>query len=173
MRKITFGVASSLDNYIARSDGGVDWLLWTKEVSSITSKFWKTIDTVLWGRKTYEVAARAGAPSFGNVKNYVFSRNRKTKAAKGFELISRDAVGFVRRLKAGPGKGICLMGGGKFGKSLFESDLIDEVVLNIHPVLLGSGIPLFHRMPQIDLRLIECRPLKNGCVLASYRVEHR
>src|SRR5712664_1963224 len=54
MRKITFGVANSLDNYIARPDGGVDWLLWTKEVSSINSKFWKTIDTVLWGRKTYE-----------------------------------------------------------------------------------------------------------------------
>ena len=65
------------------------------------------------------------------------------------------------------------MGGGELAKSLFEADLIDEIGFNIHPVLLGSGIPLFHPMTrQIDLELKECKPFKNGCVLVTYRVKH-
>ena len=65
------------------------------------------------------------------------------------------------------------MGGGDFAKTLFEADLIDEIGFNIHPVLLGSGIPLFHEMNrQINLELLECRPFKNGCVSVIYRVKH-
>jgi dihydrofolate reductase len=65
------------------------------------------------------------------------------------------------------------MGGGLLAKSLFEADLIDEVGFNIHPVLLGSGIPVFHEMMhQVDLELIDCKTLKTGCVLVTYRVKH-
>jgi dihydrofolate reductase len=65
------------------------------------------------------------------------------------------------------------MGGGDFAKSLFEADVIDEIGFNIQPVLLGSGIPLFHEMKrQIDLELLECRALKNGCVYVLYKVKH-
>jgi dihydrofolate reductase len=68
--------------------------------------------------------------------------------------------------------GICVRGGGRLAHALFEADVIDEVGFNIHPVLLGSGIPLFHEMRrQIDLELLECRPLKNGCVYLLYRVK--
>jgi hypothetical protein len=78
----------------------------------------------------------------------------------------------VRKLKAQEGKDICVMGGGLLAKSLFDADLIDEVGFNIHPVLLGSGIPIFHEMNhQIDLELLECKTLKNGCVLVTYRVK--
>jgi dihydrofolate reductase len=70
-------------------------------------------------------------------------------------------------------KDICVMGGGLLAKSLFEAQLIDEIGLNIHPVLLGSVIGLFHEMShQIDLELLECKPFKNGCVYVSYRVKH-
>jgi dihydrofolate reductase len=82
-------------------------------------------------------------------------------------------VGFVRKLKSEEGKEICLMGGGNFAKTLFEAKLIDEIGFNIHPVLLGSGIPIFYEMKeQINLELIECKSLKNGCVLVTYRVKH-
>jgi dihydrofolate reductase len=82
-----------------------------------------------------------------------------------------DAAGFVRRLKEAPGKDICLMGGGDFARTLFEADLIDEVGFNIHPVLLGAGLPAFYQMSrQIDLELKECRPFSTGCVLLTYRV---
>lgn len=175
MRKITFGGANSLDNYIARKDDAVDWLMWTDEVAEIMAKFWKTIDTVLMGRKTFEVARRQskGADNpYPDVKSYVFSRTLPKGGYDGVEIVSEDAITFVRKLKSQEGKDICVMGGGDFAKSLFEAKLIDEVGFNVHPVLLGSGIPLFHEMKQqIDLELIECRTLKNGCVVLSYRVK--
>ena len=80
-------------------------------------------------------------------------------------------VEFIRRLKTEEGKDIFVMGGGLLAKPLFEANLIDEVGVKIHPILLGSGIPLFHGMSrQIDLELIECKSFKNGCVSVSYRV---
>lgn len=172
MRKVTFGGANSLDNFIARKDDAVDWLLWTKEVAEIMESFWKTIDTVVMGRRTWEVAARSGTDAYPGVKNYVFSRTIKKPSSESLTFVSQDAAEFVRRLKNEEGKGICVMGGGILAKSLFEADLIDEVGINIHPVLLGSGIPLFYEMTrQIDLELTECRPLSNGCVALTYQVK--
>jgi dihydrofolate reductase len=131
------------------------------------------------GRKTYEVALRMGVGGGGypGMKNYVFSRTMKQsprkKGFKNLEIISEDAAEFVRKLKDQEGKDICVMGGGLLAKSLFEADLIDEIGFNIHPVLLGSGIPLFHEMNhQINLELIECKTFKNGCLMVSYRVRH-
>src|ERR1700686_544610 len=175
MRKVTLGLANSLDNYIARKDGGSDWLHWSNEVAEISAKFMKTVDAILIGRKTYEVMLAFGQTSYPGAKNYVFSRSKqkgaalrkrlpaKKKTDKNVEIVTEDAAKFVRELKRNKGKGICLFGGGELAKSLFAANLIDEVVLNIHPVLLGSGIPLFHEMKrQIDLELVDCRTLEGG-----------
>jgi dihydrofolate reductase len=171
MRKVTFRVANSLDNYIARADGSVDWILHSEDANSSLAEFWKTIDTILWGRKTYDLV-KGRMPTCKGVKNYVFSRTLKESADKGVELINGDIIEFARKLKNQEGKDIFVMGGGLLAKSLFEANLIDEVGVNIHPVLLGSGIPFFHEMSrQIDLELIECKPFKNGCVSATYRVK--
>ncbi|MGH9942956.1 MAG: dihydrofolate reductase family protein [Pyrinomonadaceae bacterium] len=173
MRKVTFGGGNSLDNFIARKDHTTDWLSWSEEVASVSAEFWKTIDTVVMGRKTYEVALKSGTSSYAGVKNYVFSRTMKESPDKSVEIISEDAAEFVRRLKSKKGKGICVMGGGELAHSLFEANVIDEIGLNIHPVLLGRGIPLFHEMSrQIDLELLDSKTFKNGCVLISYRVKH-
>jgi dihydrofolate reductase len=175
VRKVTFGGANSLDNYLARPDHAVDWLLWGDEVAGVMADYWKTIDTVLMGRKTYEVALRSGQGGGGyqGVKVYVLSRTLKEGPAGDVTIVSRDAVDFVRELKQQGGKDICLMGGGELARPLFEAGLIDEIGFNIHPVLLGSGIPLFHPMTcQIDLELRECKAFKNGCVLVTYRVKH-
>ncbi len=185
MRKVTFGLANSLDNYIARKDGGFDWIHWSKEVAEISSKFMKTVDAMLIGRKTYEAMLAYGQTSYPGAKNYVFTRSkkksaalRKTLAAKkkadqNVEIVTDDAATFVRKLKPKKGKGIVVFGGGELAKSLFEADLIDEVVLNIHPVLLGSGIPLFHEMKrQINLELLDCKTLKGGYLAVTYRVKH-
>ena len=174
MRKVTFGGASSLDNFIARKDDSVDWLLWTKEVGEIMQTYWKTIDTVLMGRRTYEVATNSskGGGGYPGIKTYVFSRTIKKKSSKKLTFVSEDAASVVRRLKEEDGKDICVMGGGVLAKSLFEAGLIDEVGLNIHPVLLGSGIPLFYEMPcQIDLELVQCQQLPNGCLVVTYRTK--
>jgi len=171
-RKVTFGVANSLDNFIARADHAVDWLTWSDEVSELTSAFWKTIDTVVMGRKTYEAAVANGLTAYPDVRNYVFSRTMEEAPDDRVEIVREDAAEFIRRLKAGEGRGICVMGGGEVARDLFEADLVDEVGLNIHPVLLGSGIPLFHGMSrQIDLELIESKVLQTGCVYVLYRVK--
>ncbi len=189
MRRVTLGLANSLDNYIARKDGGYDWIHWSKQVADISAKFMKTVDALLIGRKTYEVMLASGQTSYPGAKNYVFSRSKKKsdalrkaletnragkkKADSNVELVSEDAAIFVKNLKRKKGKGIVIFGGGELAKSLFEADLIDEIVLNVHPVLLGSGVLLFHEMKrQIDLELLDCRILKGGCLALSYRVKH-
>lgn len=176
MRKITFGGANSLDNYFARKDHSVDWLMWSDEAAEIMKDFWKNIDTMLIGRKTYEVslAMTKGKKNSGifGVKTYLFSRTLK-EADDRVELVSENAVEFVRDLKKQEGKDILLMGGGDLAKTFFEAGLIDEIGFNIHPVLLGSGIPLFYEMNrQINLELVECRPFKNGCVYVLYNVKN-
>jgi dihydrofolate reductase len=172
MRKVIFGVANSLDNYIARLDHAVDWLLWGKEAEEVMAAFWKTFDTIVMGRKTYEISLEHGSGSYADMKTYVCSRTMTGPAVEGVEFVSEDAVAFLRRLKDSEGKDICLMGGGELARPIFEAGLIDEIGFNIHPVLLGAGIPLFHTMNrQLDLELLECRPFQNGCVLVRYRVK--
>jgi dihydrofolate reductase len=163
-----------LDNFIARNDDAVDWILWGKEAAEVMVDYWKRFDTIVMGRKTYEVALRMGqSGAYPGMKTLVFTRTLKPKPNDKVQIISEDAADVVRKLKSERGKDICVMGGGILAKSLFEANLIDELGFNIHPVLLGSGIPLFHGMDhQIDLELIECRPFKNGCVMVTYRVNH-
>ena len=175
MRKVVFGGANSLDNYFARKDDAVDWLLWSDEVGKIMADYFKTFDTIVMGRRTYEVAIASGhgGGSYGGMKSYVFSRTLKPRSTKALEITSEDVAAVVERLKQQEGKDICIMGGGLLAKSLFEADLIDEIGFNIHPVLLGSGIPLFYQMNcQVDLELIDCKTFKTGCVLVTYRVKH-
>jgi dihydrofolate reductase len=127
------------------------------------------------GRRTYEVAlekSKGQRNPYPHIKSYVFSRTMRSSDDPSVEIISADAAGFVKRLKQEPGKDICLMGGGDFARTLFEAELIDEIGFNIHPVLLGSGIPVYHELSrQIDLELLECRKLQNGCVYLTYRVK--
>ena len=175
MRKVTFGGAPSLDGYFARKDDAVDWLMWSNEAARIMSDYWKTIDTVVMGRKTYEVGLRMQKGKddlYPGLKTYAFSRTLKPGKQGTVEIVSSDAIKFVKKLKAGSGKDICVMGGGEFANSLFRGGVIDEIGFAIHPVLLGSGIPLFLEMKkQIDLELLDCKRFKNGCVYVSYRVK--
>ena len=174
MRKVTYGAACSLDGFITGPDGVMDWLHFSKDVQAVMADYWARIDTVLMGRKTYEVAAAAN-PSGGGmpgITTYIFSRTMR-QAPAGATLVAEDARGFVARLKRGKGKEICVMGGGELAQSLFAAGVIDEVGLNIHPVLLGSGVPFFRDAGRISLQLVENRTIDGGCVLATFRVKRR
>jgi len=179
MRNVIFGGANSLDNFFARKDGTVDWLLWSDEVTELMNDFWPRIDCIVMGRNTYDVALKMNPTAkgkkiknpYGDMNTYVFSRTLESGKRNGVEIVGEDAGEFVRRLKQQDGKDICVMGGGLLGKSLLEAGVIDEIGFTIHPVLLGSGVPLFHEMSQqIDLELVDCKRLKTGCVYVSYRV---
>jgi dihydrofolate reductase len=181
MRKVTIGCANSLDNFIAREDGAVDWLLWSDEAGEIMKEYWSRIDTMVMGRKTGEIVlkelskhkGKKGKSPYGEIKTYIFSHTVPPMETDDVTVLKDDPAKFVRSLKKKKGKEICVMGGGEFAKLLFEAGVIDEIGFNIHPVLLGAGIPLFHEMSrQIDLELIESRALKNGCVYVLYRVNN-
>ena len=173
-RKVIYGGACSLDGYFADRDGAIDWLHMSRDVDDIMRKSWAEADTVLVGRKTWEFARAMGGggemPGV-KVKAYVFSRTLRSISEKDTELVTTDAGAFVRKLKTQPGKDIIVMSGGNFATSLLREGVIDEIGLNIHPVLLGTGVPAFlDPGERVKLELTECRRLEGGCVLVTYRV---
>ncbi len=175
MRTVTYGAACSLDGFIAGQDGSIDWLHFSADVQDVFKTYWSTVDTVLMGRKTWETGEAMGAgdnnPGATGIATYVFSRTLGKIGRPGVQLVSTEPGEFVRSLKAQPGKGICVMGGGEFAQSLFEAGVIDEVGLNVHPVILGSGVPFFRDAgKRIRLDLAESRTIDGGCVLSTYRV---
>lgn len=171
MRKVTYGGASSLDARITGPDEAIDWIRESDDVQQLIKQSWTGVDTMLMGRRTYEFAVRMGGPiQWGKVKTYVFSGTLESVEG-GAELIKSDAAEFVRELKARDGGDIIVMGGGELGSALIEAGLVDEIGLNIHPLLLGGGVPAFRAMSRrVELELIEARTLAHGCVLVRYRV---
>jgi dihydrofolate reductase len=183
MRKVIYSLTNSLDNFIARADGGADWILLDDEMMQEFPKLSEKFDTVLIGRKTFDYAfqqnpdanegAGEGAGGFMGMKTYVFSRTLKEPLPRGVTLISEHAGEFVRQLKNESGKDLWLMGGGELAASLFKEKLIDEIGLAIQPVLLSAGVPLFPGLTaQLGLELLECKTYKCGVVALAYRVKY-
>lgn len=179
MRTVTYGAACTLDGFIAGTHGEIDWLHFSNDVHDLMREYWKTVDVVLMGRKTWDQAVKMGAGGGDmpgvtpSMRTYVFSRTLPSIDAGGVELVRDDAAGFVRELKSAKGQGICVLGGGELARSLFEADLIDAVGVNVHPILLGGGVPLFvDPGRQTPLELIESRVIDGGCVYSIYRVQH-
>jgi dihydrofolate reductase len=177
MRKVVYGAACSLDGFIAAPDGSVDWLHWSDDVTRIMEEYWAASDTLVMGRKTWEAAAAmspgAADSTMSGMQSYVFSRTLRAIDKPGVRLVTDDAGTFVRALKKEKGKNIIVFGGGDFARSLFEADVIDEVGLNVHPVLLGSGVPFFlDAGRRMKLTLTRCQQLHGGCVLLDYAVKH-
>ena len=172
MRKVVYGGACSLDGFFAGADGGVDWLHFSDDVKQILAGTWANTDALLIGRKTWDFSVRAGGGGgMKGVKSYLFSRTLTTSPARGVELVREDAGGFVRALKAAPGKDIVVMSGGNLAASLFAAGVVDEVGLNVHPLLLGSGVPAFvDPGVRVPLAFEECRQIDGGCVMLRYRV---
>jgi dihydrofolate reductase len=173
MRKVIYGGACSLDGFLAGPGGEIDWLHFSPDVQKIMATTWATADTLLFGRKTWEVAvAQGGGGGMPGVKAYVFSRTLTALPGSGAKLVTSDAGAFVRALRQQPGKDIFVMSGGNLARSLLEADAIDEIGLNIHPILLGAGVPAFlDPGRRVALQLSECRVLDGGCVLVMYKVE--
>ena len=180
MRKVTFSCASSLDNYIARADGSFDWIMHDEESNQILAEYWPKIDTMVLGRKTYDLAVtfqkgpkkKAAKNLHTGIRSYVFSRTLEPGERDGYAFVNDDPGKFIRKLKRQKGKEIFVMSGGNLARSLLEAGVIDEIGLNIHPILLGSGIPLFYPMrKQIELERIDCRAFGDGCIYVRYRVK--
>src|SRR5215813_2887388 len=118
MRKIIVYIATSADGFIARNDGGVEWLERPRPKGNYgMGEFHKSIDTILWGRKTYDMVLAweqegKSAPDMGGIRNYAFSRKPPRKVARGFEFVREPIREFADRIRAEKGKNIWMMGGG-------------------------------------------------------------
>jgi dihydrofolate reductase len=134
--------------------------------------FMKTIDTLLLGRKTYEVSLRLGGKFDAKTKTIVFSRQAPpADVPPGVEFESGDVGDVVRRLREQPGKDIWLMGGGELIADFLDAQAIDEFVVSVVPVFIGDGIPLIarrHRHVRLELQSIE--RFDDGLVQLHYRV---
>jgi len=169
MRKVVLGVGISLDGYIARPDGAVDFLFMPKDYSM--APFFKRIDTAVMGRKSYEMGLKLGGgkiSSYG-MKCYVFSRTLGSIAHEDFTIVKERPKPFVEALKKKKGKDIWLMGGGELTRAFLQDDLVDELYLGVVPVLIGEGIPAFPTgFPQRDFALVENKTYSKGMIALRY-----
>lgn len=168
MRKVILGLGISLDGYIARPDGAVDFLFMPKDYSM--GPFFATIDTAIMGRKTYDDALKMGG-GFGDskMKSYVFSRSQPSGERGGVTFVNEPPKTFVENLRKRPGKNIWLMGGGELGRDFLKDDLVDELYIGIVPMLIGEGIPLFPSgFPQREFTLLENKTFSKGLIALKY-----
>ncbi len=177
-RKIIVTIATSADGFIARKDGAVDWLDRPSTAGDYgIGKFFKSIDTILWGRKTYDMIlkfqkeGKAAPDMYGGIKNYAFSRKPPKKVLPGFEFVKEPIKEFCKSLRAEKGKNIWMMGGGGIIASFLDAGEIDEFMISIIPTFIGEGIPLIApRHRTIPLRLMSVKTFSDGVVSLHYAV---
>ena len=158
-RNVIVHIATSADGYIARPDGDLEWLTSRPAPEGFygMNAFMRSIDTMLIGRKTYEVSLRMGAKFESNSRTIVFSRHAPpADVPSGVEFVNGAIGPFVSRLRELPGKDIWLMGGGELIASFLDEQAIDEFVISVAPVFIGDGIPLI--------------PRRHGCSASLHRV---
>lgn len=174
MRPVRYNVAASLDGFIATADGGYDWIPAdpTVDFAAIFAK----VDTVLLGRKSYEVTRKAApAPWPKGTRVYVFSTTLRQADHPGVVIVSADAAAVVASLRAEAGDGdIWLFGGGELFRSMLEAGQVDRVEVTIVPILLGGGVPLSPPgAPLTRLNLTGTHRYPSGMVTLSYDVASR
>lgn len=180
-RKIIVYIATSADGYIARPDGDVEWLNRRPHTQDYGMReFYRSIDTILFGRKTYDWALayqkKTGSKRSvfdKNVTNYVFSHKPPKTFAKGVEFVSEPVKTFAQRLRAIPGKNIWMMGGGEITASFLDAGEIDEFDIHVIPTFIGEGIPLIApRHRDVPLQLLSVEKYPDSAVRLRYKVEH-
>jgi dihydrofolate reductase len=173
MRKVILAVAVSLDGKIEGPKGEFDWCFTDQDYGM--SEFLNGIDTILFGRKSYDLVVRMDEsgefkdPWIG-YNNFVFSKTL-TQVKEGYSLISDDISGFIKDLRSKEGKDIWLFGGAILTSSFIEIGLLDEIWLAVHPLLLGPGKPIFSNlMGRLPLNLIDSQVYSTGLISLRYAV---
>ena len=178
-RKIIVYIATSADGFIARPDGSVDWLDRPRPKGNYgMGAFYKSIDTILWGRKTCDMAldfqkkGAAGTAFDTRVKNYVFTRGPlASPAPAGVEFVNEPIKAFTTRLREKKGKDVWMMGGAGIIASFLDAGEIDEFVIIVIPTFIGEGISLIAPGRRaVPLRLVSCTKFTDGVVKLHYGV---
>lgn len=170
MRKIILNVAVSLDSFIEDANGAYDWCFIDQDYG--LTEFGNSVDTVLFGRKSYELVVKENYNDYyKDLKQYVFSTTMKSVEDQSVTVIGENVLNAVNEIKHAPGKGIWLFGGASLVSLFMKEDLIDELMLSVHPILLGSGKPLFENLDtRTQLKLTNSITYDSGLVQLFYDV---
>jgi dihydrofolate reductase len=176
MRKLILGLAVTLDGYIEGQNGEYDWCFTDQDYG--LNEFFTRVDSIFIGRKSYEMAQQYAennngefVPGMPLMTEYVFS-TRLSSVKKGAILIAEDSINAAQRIKAQLGKDIWLYGGASLTDAFMKAGLVDELWLSVHPMLLGSGKPLFRGSDsRTKLTLLESKTYESGLVSLRYRID--
>ena len=173
MRRVRYSVASSLDGFIAGPNGEYDWIPMDPDIDF--AAMFKDFDTMLMGRKSYEVARAAGpetAAMWKGMRVIVCSNSLNPETHPDVEIVGKELPEVLKKMKGEKGKDIWLFGGGDLFRSLLEEGLVDQVEVGLVPVLLGNGIPLLpkiNKSVRLELASHKVYP-KTGTLMLSYNV---
>jgi len=180
--RVTIHMVASLDGFIARRDGGVDWLETSDEFAggetmdpSFVEAFLETIDCYVMGSRTYETALNFEAKGFGwaygDKPTFVLTHRELPRVRDTVEFYSGDLAQFVNGRLRPTFRGIWFVGGGAVSAECVRLGLADEVRYSIVPILIGDGIPFFDKLDKdVALHLTEVKAYKNGMVELGYEV---
>ena len=170
MRRVRYGVAMSLDGFIAGPSGEYDWIVSDPDIDF--AAMFDRHDTLLMGRRTWEVAGSGGGPGLDGISVVVVSRTLRASDHPKVTIIGDELESRLRAMREQPGKDIWLFGGGELCGHLLDLGLVDAVEVGIMPVLLGQGIPLVRKLGgAVKLKLTGHRTYpKSGIVGLEYEV---
>jgi dihydrofolate reductase len=166
MRRIILGLAVSLDGFIEGPNGEYDWCFTDQDYG--LSEFFKKVDTIFMGRKSFEVASQsADTNPWKGMTTYLFSKTVDKAPSEDVKLVR--SMDEVPAIISQPGKDIWLFGGAALTTEFINAGLIDELWLSVHPILLGSGKPLFQNINgRKHLKLVESKSYETGLVSLKY-----
>ena len=171
-RRVRYGVGMSLDGFIADSHDGTSWMIGDPGYDA--KPFFKSIDTVIMGRRSYEVMLRHGTRHYPGLSTYVCSRTLRAADYPEVTVLGDNAVATVAELRAAPGKDIWLCGGGELFRNLLDADLVDTVELGVSPILLGQGRPFLPSATRSHrLTLTHSEAFPSGLLVLYYDAARR
>jgi len=180
--RVTIHMAASLDGFIARKDGGVDWMETSDEFAEGDSlaagdveSFLKTIDCYVMGSRTYETALNFEAKglgwAYGDKPTFVLTTRNLPRTRDTVEFYSGDLAEFVNERLRPEFRSIWFVGGGTVAGECLRRGLADEIRYSILPVLIGDGVPFFDKLnTEVALHLAELKAYKSGIVELRYEV---
>jgi len=181
MRKIIYHVATTLDGFIAHEDGSFEGFVPDGEHVTDFLDSIKNYGAILMGKNTYEVGykygMKPGDPAYADfnpdMKNYVFSRSAQFESNERVQLVQKDEIEFIKNLKMEAGKDIWLCGGGALAGTLLEHELIDELLIKLNPLVLGSGILLFGKSKKkVGLTFLNSKTYDSGVSLLHFKINY-
>lgn len=174
MKKLIYHVATTLDGFIARLDHSIGGFITEGDhVGDYLDSLKSDYDTVLMGRRTYEFGFQFGVTDpYPLMRQYVISRTMSQSPNANVFLISEKLTEFVADLKKEDGKSIYLCGGAELASTLLLSELIDEIIIKLNPVVFGAGLPLFSGPVSLTpLKLMSSKVYESGVLRLQYAVK--